>query len=322
MRNFSRNWGIKAYCGLSILRSLTRYFLLRSHPRVGMISTMPKSGTWYCHYFFRFYSMLLGGRDIPDASGIGIIAGPHYRPEIGLDLLHICHALCPGFNHYQGAQLQDWNRLMFRTRGYNHAGARISRLPVLYDPRSNSAVRIAYIYRNPLDQAVSFFHHILNHKDAGMRQWTDEHGGLREFADVWEFIDHSGLEAYIKHYLSFRYMQERYPKNILMLTYEQLSRDPGAAFTRILGHFGHDLSSPARVAAFTRALQLSSMDSMKRIENGLGRSLGNDQANPDSRHVRDGAIGKWKTYLTDNQLGEIESRLHSFGLSLRDFDTE
>jgi hypothetical protein len=176
------------------------------------------------------------------------------------------------------------------------------------------------VYRNPLDQAVSFFSHSLKQKDERHRYYSDEEGRSVPIESVKEYIHKVGLESYIKQFLTYLVMHDRYPRRILMLSYESLLQDPQTHFATILDHFGHDVESMGSQNAFIEALRLSSMDSMKRLENSIWRSLGNDQTDSRERHIQGGQIGKWKKQLDKEDLKKIEQRLNQFGLSLSQFN--
>jgi len=288
--------------------------------KAGIIATMPRSGTWYNHYFFDFYHQLLQGKtDLDGMVSSGPIAA---KDTIGLDFLLICHAVCPGFHHYQGKYRETWDRLVFYVAGFNHAKDIIEQKIKYLDPFLNKDTRIVYLYRNPLDQAVSFFRHAQNHKDQRHRYRKDFHGNIVLMTSVREYIHYVGLESYIKQFLTFKIMKDIWPDNIIMVTYENLMRDPKATFMKILKHFGHNIGNPYHLEKLDIALALSSKDSMKNIENKIGYAFGDDQNNSKERHVRDGAIGKWKGYFNKDDLKSIENGLNLFDLSLADFEIE
>ena len=94
---------------------------------------------------------------------------------------------------------------------------------------------------------------------------------------VRDYIFGVRLDAYIKQYLTFKIMEELYPQNILLIKYEELVRSPRATFINVLSHFGHDVNNSEHLEKIEQALALSSKDSMQKIENLIGHSLGNDQ---------------------------------------------
>ena len=288
-------------------------------PRTGLIATIPKSGTWYCHYFFHHYERFLQNRLEPEGD---INIRPHPVPVIGLDVLLIAHTVCPGFHHFEGDLRRKWDRLHFYHPGYNWALGFIKDRPHWYDPRMNRNARIVFLYRNPLDQAVSYFQYIQRNEQEDTRYYRDPSGRRAPIADVADFLHRAGLTSYLKLYLSYRVMSRLFSDRILMITYEQLVRSPRRTFAGILAHFGHDAEHPRNQPMFLRALEASSLESMRAVENRLGRSLAGDQTDPAERHIRDGSIGRWKKHLAREDLKRVEAGLKPFGLSLDDFQLE
>ncbi|MBW1702365.1 MAG: sulfotransferase domain-containing protein [Deltaproteobacteria bacterium] len=288
--------------------------------KVGLIATMPRSGTWYNHYFFYFYDGILNGHtefsfELPKDK-VGVIR------NIDLDAFLICHSVCLGFYKYHGQYREVWDKLNFYVDGYNWAKNIIDSNIRHFDPSLNADVKIVYLYRNPLDQAVSFFRHAQKHKDQRHMQYKDRFGNTCAIKTLQEFIFNIGLESYIKQFLTFKVMKDIYSHNILTVKYEELVRKPEQIFKKILNHFGHNIDNEMKASAFQTALKLSRMDSMKKIEDKIGHSLGDDQADTNEKHVRDGKIGKWKTHFNNEDIARIEKRLNNFDLSLAQFDIE
>jgi hypothetical protein len=277
--------------------------------------------------FFWFYLQLLTGKTDLELRPGGLLHRKHIAKicniDLGVDELLICHNQCPGFEHYSGEYRQAWDQLNYYAEGFNFPNCLLKPDEKAdYDPVLNSNVRIAYVYRNPLDQAVSFFRHIQNHKDARHRYYVDSDGEQHLIEDVRQYVLNVGLESYIKQFFTFKVVKQMCPHNLLMLKYETLTANPARGFAAILYHFGHDLSNPSNQQKIVQALALSCKDSIKRIEKTLGHSLVGDQADPNESHVRGGEVGKWTKHLNNDDLDEIQKRLARFGLSLADFDVE
>ena len=302
-----------------------------NNENIGLILTMPRSGTWYINMFFWFYCQLLQGRtelELPmgKEKGAGTI---HFKDmkkrqgiDLGIDELFIQHSACPGFHRYRGEYRQAWDELRFYVEGFNVAEHLIKISEKTdFDPTLNENVRIVYCSRYPLDQAVSFFRHMQNHNDPRHRYYVDSDGKERFIENVREYIFAVGLESYIKQYFTFKVMKQMCPDNILLIKYENLTRDPGQTFVSILDYFGHDIRDISNQQKIAHAMALSSKDSIKKIERTIGHSIGSDQADANESHIRGGETGKWKKHLNNDDREEIQERLARFGLSLDDFDT-
>ncbi|MFC1811229.1 sulfotransferase domain-containing protein [Thermodesulfobacteriota bacterium] len=302
------------------------------HPRarVGVVSTMPRSGTVYNKYFFHFYDQLLLGRNSKEiveeilTNSFPTNSINDYGATIGIDAFTLTHFNCPAFNSYKGKHLKPWKALNDwggEKSGFDIGGGLIKSNEVMVDPSHNPQSRIVYIYRNPLDQAVSFFHHTQNQRN--IKYYTDALGNEFSFSSssVKDYFLAAGLDAYIKQFFTFYAIKSLFPDNIFMLTYEALMRNPKDHFGKMLKYFGHDPDTLESGTYFNEALQLASRDSMKNIEGKMGRSLSDDQ-DPTHRHIRDSRTGKWREHFNDEVLKEIEQRLAHFDLSLYQFDLD
>lgn len=293
-----------------------------SKTRVGLIATMPRSGTWFHRYFFYVYDQIGRGRRRMNTD-VNFDAFFEVKETIGLDYLQMNHLKCPGFLEcYRGEYRERWDRLEFMNEGYDHGSRVIAPCKDLFDPLKNPDVRIAYCSRNPLDQAVSIFRHLQNHVLRDLTYTRSEDGRPVRIESVREFIRLKALESYMKQYFTFKVMTAEFPGNIIWYRYEELVNDPAAVFERVLRFFGHDTDHPRNKEIFQHALRMTSRESMMKLENQLGRALGGDQTDPRERHIRDGKVGKWKKHLEPGDLEWIEARLNELGISLDEFALE
>ena len=72
---------------------------------------------------------------------------------------------------------------------------------------------------------------------------------------------------YLKHYLSFKLTHDLYPKNVLMLTYEDMISNPETNFSRVLKFLDIEHLRKKYQNKFYQALEMSSPDHIKKIEN-------------------------------------------------------
>jgi hypothetical protein len=287
-----------------------------------LLATMPRSGTWYSNLFFSFYLQLLSGRE--DLTVPASLLNLSYENSQGLvTRMVICHTACPGFERCQGPWRSAWDKLQF------HGGTDIGHhqysdlFEQSLNPRVNRDARIIYVYRNPLDQVVSAFQHLQGHNlSAQLLCYRNREGVECRVADARKFCFIMGLGSFIKQYLTFKVMKQSYPEAILMIPYEDLSRDSTLSFLKMLEFMGQDVSDMRHQKIIGTALHLSSKDSVKRIEKRSGHSLSNDQEKPGASHIKDGGVGRWKTVFGSHDLSVIESRLKDFSLSLDEFILE
>ena len=308
------------------------------------ISTMSRSGTWYNREFYYFYNELLKGGTsseilqsmIFSKLKISSLMKTDYN-KIGYDPFFISHWLCPGFSDYNGKFRNDWDNLNFysdytypsnfdQIPGYFNS----EQIKVRYDisnnwvPVNNADSKLVYFYRNPLDQSVAYFSAIQNMKLQKLRYRKDSQGNLVLIKDIHEFLRTVGMDMYIKHFLTFQLMKKKYPNNLLLITYENLVRDPKIIFRKVLNFLGHDVTLSGNYEKFEKALNMSSKENIIKLENAYGRSIPGhykDEFN-DERQLRDGRIGKWKKYLDKNDLNYIAQRLQEYDISIDDFTIE
>ncbi len=285
--------------------------------RTALVATMPRSGTWLSFYFLEFFDLFLTGRqEFHTRLDLHILHG------LRLGKLHT-HCICPGFlEHYDGPHRQIWDRLAFYTPGFNFGYGRfIENNETAFDPLGQPGARIVYLYRNPLDQMVSFYRHLEHHRQETARTYVDETGEERPFESLGHYIEAAGLGAYIKQYFTYHAVAER-SGNVLMVPYERLTREGDRPFEEMLAFLGTPLDSARRLEAFRKARNASRAESLRVLERAMPGSLARDQAGEGETHMRGGAVGKWKDALADADIARVRHGLAEFGLSLDAFQTE
>lgn len=284
----------------------------RAGTPIGLIATMPRSGTWYNNLFFHYYMQLLEGKE--DLSvidkGINVILSDRTM-KLGVRNFLIGHMDCPGFFRYQGRMREKWDALQYLD-GFDWASEALRELDTTgdSDPFVNANVRIIYYYRNPLDQAISSFQH------------QYQQNALSPFKTERDYLFKGGLDSFIKQYFTFCAVARLCPEQVLLVTYETLIRQAAQSFLRVLAFLGHDIRDPAHQERIGIALRLASKDALQQLERQLGHSIAADQIDPTRSHVKDGAIGKWKGYFDQGDVDTVKRRLAEFGMALSEFELE
>jgi hypothetical protein len=284
--------------------------------RTALVASVPRSGTWYNTYLFAFYDALLRGA--PD-----IVEPSHFLRLTALRL-NACfaHATCPGFKiACTGSWRATWDRLRYYTDGFAWADPMLEASPDIFDPGRNPDARIVFLYRNPFDQSLSFYRHARNHQNEALLAPTID-GKTWHLNDPREFMYRVGLEAHLKLYLSYRFMQETYPENILMVSYEGMMRDPPGSFRAMLEFLGLAPDSTPSRRAFAKALRLADRRHLRRAEQLLGHSLAADQREPGESHIGDGTVGAWRRTFVPADVDHVAEVLSRFGLALDEFDLD
>lgn len=285
--------------------------------RIALIATMPRSGTWFSFYFIEFLDLFLAGRE-----KINTRLDLHVYHGLRLGKLHT-HCICPGFlEACDGEQRANWDALEFYTPGFDYGYAQfVKGNEDVFSPLINPAIRIVYLYRNPLDQIVSFYRHIQKHRQVTTRSRLTESGDEVAFDDVKDFLRSGGLESYIKQYWTYQFMGQRAPEQLLMLPYEDLVLDPQTGFRRLVAFLDLPPSEGDLKEAFRKSLNATKPESLRNLERAMGTSLGRDQTDDRESHIRGGQIGKWTDQLDENDLDYVRHRMTEFGLDIGDFRT-
>ena len=287
------------------------------------ICTMPKSGTWYCHYFFHFLSHLrVGNNPVPLRPREGAFS----LKELGISGFVICHAECPAFQAYDGPLRARWEQLQYHTQGYNWAALGFAQRPQFL-PQHRPEARLVYICRNPFDQAVSFFDHGQKHQDQTVLAGKDKRGQCARSANgepllpasPKDFFFSHNFESFLKQYLSWKLSEKIFPNQIRIIPYEDLVRRPTENFASILDFIGVDRNAADFPEHFEGALRLSSKDNIKKYEDWTGQAIGRDQTDSNSRHVRDGKVAKWRYHFSDEDFNRMCELFGEWGVSPSEF---
>lgn len=308
-----------------------------------ILATVPRSGTWFLRYTISFLCHLDRGGHIADrltGQVFGDPAGPAFdlqsfrggplfrvRGTLPDDHLFIGHTVCPGFDR---AHVSWWHATPFHVPGYDyfHEGMNYRYTPVdlaeyRYTPvhvkameraaRRGRSRPIVLVYRNPLDQAVSYFRYSQNHKDA-----TYNSAGDRPLTTVTlrDYLFDSALPSYAKQFVSFQALAERYPAQVRLVPYERLMAQPVDIMACILDHLS---GMPRMWPALAEAVWLARREHMKAIEEELGRSLDGTRIDRGS-HISQVSPGRSDARIDERTRAEAVALLDRMGVDTGLFD--
>lgn len=134
-----------------------------------------------------------------------------------------------------------------------------------------------------------------------------------------EFIKIAGLNMYLKHYLSFKLTHDLYPKNVLMLTYEDMISNPEKNFSRVLKFLDIDHLRKNYQSKFYQALEMSSPDHIRKIEKLYGRSISNGYIDDSESQIKNGLTGNWRKFLDNDCVNFFEKKFSEFEIDLKKF---
>ena len=270
-----------------------------------LISTMPKSGTWYCHYFFWTLNKILENKNFDinkyEFKSNFKIKNNHFYKK---SRILIGHASCPGYEEVKDEYKKMWHKKKYWTDGYIWVNQIIGSE---YNLNTNNKLKIVYIYREPLSQFLSSFKYNQNHsaKDQAKQKKID----FRDFC-----FKSSAVDSYIKHFHTFKVMKIVYPDNILLVKYEDLISKPFNTFSKILYFFNILNDDLVDKKDIEKAIKFVSKDNLKKIENKMGRSLAND-GNKNS-HIQSYSFAEVNDYLKKDDINKINSLFREFSYNL------
>jgi hypothetical protein len=303
-----------------------------------ILSTVPRSGTWYLLYAISFLCHLerggriddrLTGRIFGDPSGPAFDfrrfkGGPlfHVRGTLPDDHLFIGHTVCPGFD---AGGVGWWSATRFHVPGYDyfHEGMNYRYTPIDLAPYDYATVRVAaleratakgkgrpvvLVYRNPIDQAASYFRYSMNHKDATYNSLAGRPLSRVPFN---EYLLGSALPSYARQFISFQALSERYPARVRLVAYEHLMREPVEVLSSILDHLA---GAVRQRPALADAVWLARREHLRAVEKELGRSLDGTR-NGRSSHITQANARESRHGIDSATRNEILTMLASMGIN-------
>jgi Sulfotransferase domain len=308
-----------------------------------ILATIPRSGTWFLRYAISFLCHIdrgghiadrLTGRVFGDPSGPAFDlqsfrGGPLFwvRGTLPDDRLFIGHTVCPGF---AASDVDWWQATPFHVPGYDyfHEGMNYRYTPTdlaeyRYTPvrvrtmercaRRGRGRPIVLVYRNPVDQAVSYFRYSQNHKDMAYNSV-----GGRPLAAIAlrDYLLDSALPSYAKQFISFQALSERYPSQVRLVPYERLMAQPVNVLAGILDHLS---GAPRLWPSLGDAVWLARREHMKAVEKELGRSLDGTRIDRGS-HISQVSPGRAGTGIDERTRAEALAFLDRLGVDTGLFD--
>ena len=282
-------------------------FNLIKNNQKNLLATMPKSGTWYCQYFFWSLNKILKNK------AFNILDYNFKKNEVGniIDVkrkIFIGHATCPGYEFEDDDLYKEkWDELKFWHNGFDWVNKEID---TNYCPQRNPNSRIVYIYRDPLSQIFSSYNYAKNHTDKYQRECSKQK--LIDF-----YINLSAVNSYIKQYHTFCFMKKLYPKNIKLIKYKDLIENPSKFFLEICNFYKILNTNDENQEYIDLAIKSSSIENLKLLEKKNGYSLANDGTR--TTHIQGTKFNSYKEFLTKNDIEKIEKEFNRFSYSLKNF---
>ncbi len=164
---------------------------------------------------------------------------------------------------------------------------------------------VLHLYRNPLDYSVSYFHYMHKNRVNG--------GGVKDPFEVLE----QRFENYVAMYKSYEAAARSGKSKILRLSYEDMKCHPVPCLRIILRWLG--------IEPLEEHLQLAAENSeIKKIQSF---EKSGEKVNPTANlskgmFARNGGIGQWQEYFSNDQIVKARAMFKNVGISLDDFTLE
>lgn len=311
-----------------------------------LLSTIPRSGTWYTRYFFRFYHEYLLGRN-PGIQQVNEVVTDARRysdfsQTLGFSSFHMDHFTCPGFAASGLPEVEAWNALV-QASGRGPFEKDMQEHFAGFSPEKSDN-RLIFIYRHPFSQYLSTV--------KGLALQGDSDGVLPPFNPQWPvgqalfknapapeqsfqyylegFRKSNLMEAWLIHFVSFHAMRRQYPGRILMVPFEEMMQSPKSWLLKMLAFIGQDTSGAVVLDAANRAEEAVRKDRMKAYEAELGHSIADSprvaQAKVKSAtthtHMREYTHGAWQTLYTREDAEYVSELLARFAIAPKDISQE
>ncbi|XP_070788881.1 amine sulfotransferase-like [Pituophis catenifer annectens] len=167
----------------------------------------------------------------------------------------------------------------------------MSHLPYYLVPKKLRAKKgkVIYVYRNPKDTFVSFFHYINSFRAVENSLNLEEYMERFLSGNVFSSLIFDHVKGWYTHQNEF---------NILFLCYEEMIQDPRGTVLKICKFIGKELSSPevdkvVEMSTFKNMKADPRANYMKTYEECFGRK--------NVKHIRKGTVGDWKNIMTVSQ---------------------
>lgn len=178
-----------------------------------------------------------------------------------------------------------------------------------------SLERVVFIYRNPLDQAVSFYDHVYSN----FSHFKKQSSHIRFFGrcKTPTELALAYVRTYSCLYTSHFNFKKTNPERMMIFSYEEMMRD----VPKIMGKIIKFLIGELDESKLKQSLKQCSIAELQAKEIKNNRTLANDLLyKKGMSHILDGKIGKWRERIDMSLLDEIKKRYSEFGINIMEFD--
>ena len=262
-----------------------------------LISTLPRSGTWYTKYLLAFIYRLSGGRDV-EIRNVFSYVGDVWRGEVGeeqvsemrhagllsdLPFVEVSHYICPGFLS-RGDEVAQSARLILERIGALDYHLDLDRKMFDYSPEAGN--HVCFIYRNPLSVFLSYarrFHDRAGVKDKREIPFNPHWPIAVDFQNqpydnafahfVGNFRNSNFMESFMVMAASFAHMKRLYPKSVQIVRYDEIRQGEREQMEKIFEFLGFPVEDDRFQSILNKSIGLVRKEKMSEYEKILGHSL-------------------------------------------------
>ena len=123
----------------------------------------------------------------------------------------------------------------------------------------------------------------------------------------------------MKLYLSWKLSKDIFPDQILLVPYANLIKNSEETFNEIFDFIGVKNKSNSFKKCLKEALELSKAENIKSLEKRKGKDITSDRKAPESSHIRDGKVGSWQNYFSEDDFQDMIKIFKSWNVSPDEF---
>jgi hypothetical protein len=189
---------------------------------------------------------------------------------------------------------------------YNHNAANCidaipPQHPIVATPKLWTGRKAIFIVRDPRDVVVSCWFH------AHFRE-VSYSGTMQEFIRS----PFSGIEKILVAHNRW-WTNRHLASDFMVISYEKMSKDPGAVLRETLQFMGNWPIDDTRIAESARAASFENMRDLETRGTIRHHSLRRWSLDPRARKIREGKVGGFRNHLSEQDIAYIERRIERVG---------
>lgn len=304
-----------------------------------LISTLPRSGTWYTKYLLTFIYRISANMDIDIREVYSHVKklsqGRISRKQVSnlskdgllstLPFVEVSHYICPGFLSLDDESANTARGIL------NHIGALDFHLEVEhqmgeYAPKNGA--HLCFVYRNPFSVFMSYargFNDRASKQDKKEVPFNPHWPIAVDFQNqphddplfhyITNFRRSNFMEAFMVIAASYAHMLRIFPNNVRIVRYEDIHQDEYEIMRQILGFLGFPIYEKSFNTILNKSIQLVKKEKMSEYEQVLGHSLSgetNYYGEEKKNHFTITPKRNWKEMLASDDVAWAKDQVRAY----------